>query len=424
MSDVAIKVENLSKLYRIGVEHQKSDTFVSNLVKLFTAPISNFKRIKNLSNFKDITDDPSIFAALSDINFEVKKGEILAIAGHNGAGKSTLLKILSRITEPTSGQIEINGRVSSLLEVGTGFHPELTGRENIYMNGTILGMRKKEIDRKLDEIIAFSGISKHIDTPVKFYSSGMKVRLGFSVAAHLEPEILIIDEVLAVGDVAFQKKCLGKMDDVAHSGKTILFVSHNMQAVRALCNSGLLLKGGTVFYRGSVEETTILYDKTLREQDFTNLAELTSSDKRRGLGTARFNAIDLVDSVGSVRNYYDYKEDIILKARVKIFEDMPTLFFSWMLRSGYSGEPVASSLKHKIGNNLKAGEEFEFEIKFQNILRPGEYPVYFWLGDASLNPIDVIDGITPPLVITSKMGIEVIGFDPSVNSGVITLEKI
>ena len=201
-----IKVENVSKRYRIGVQ-EKSDTFAGQLKNAITYPVRNFKRITQLKKF-DNENDPSVFWALKDINFEVKQGEVLGIIGRNGAGKSTLLKVLSRITEPTTGSIKIKGRVSSLLEVGTGFHPELTGRDNVYMNGTILGMTKKEIDKKFDEIVAFSGVEQHIDTPVKFYSSGMKVRLGFSVAAHLEPEILIIDEVLAVGDFEFQKALL------------------------------------------------------------------------------------------------------------------------------------------------------------------------------------------------------------------------
>ncbi|MBX2943871.1 MAG: ABC transporter ATP-binding protein, partial [Cyclobacteriaceae bacterium] len=198
MSKTVIQVEHLSKAYRIGAAEKKSDTIAGALWNAIKSPVTNFKQLRNLRALGQ--DEATVFWALKDINFEVKEGEVLGIIGHNGAGKSTLLKILSRITEPTEGRVTIHGRVSSLLEVGTGFHPDLTGRENIYMNGTILGMRKKEIDAKLDEIIAFSGIDKYIDTPVKRYSSGMTVRLAFSVAAHLEPEILIIDEVLAVGD--------------------------------------------------------------------------------------------------------------------------------------------------------------------------------------------------------------------------------
>ncbi|MCA9896469.1 MAG: ABC transporter ATP-binding protein, partial [Anaerolineae bacterium] len=202
--------------------------------------------------------------ALKDVSFEVKRGEVVGIVGRNGAGKSTLLKILSRITEPTSGHAEIHGRVGSLLEVGTGFHPELTGRENIYMNGAILGMRRSEIDRQFDEIVAFAEIERFLDTPVKRYSSGMHVRLAFAVAAHLEPEILLVDEVLAVGDVEFQRKCLGKMEDVAQGGRTVIFVSHNMAAVKDLCQRAFLLKEGELEFVGSVDATIRRYLETQR----------------------------------------------------------------------------------------------------------------------------------------------------------------
>lgn len=252
MSKPFIKVQNLSKRYRLGLKEKQADTLVGQISQIIKSPYENLKRLRNLNRFG--LEDDSVFWALKDVSFEVKEGEVLGIIGKNGAGKSTLLKILSQITEPTSGKIEIHGRVASLLEVGTGFHPELSGRENIYMNGTILGMNRREIDSKLDEIIDFSGVEKFIDTPVKFYSSGMKVRLGFSVAAHLDPEILIIDEVLAVGDYEFQKKCLGKMEDVSkNQGRTVLFVSHNMGAVSSLCNRLLILKEGNISYSGSVD---------------------------------------------------------------------------------------------------------------------------------------------------------------------------
>ncbi|MBL3654976.1 ABC transporter ATP-binding protein [Fulvivirga sediminis] len=233
MGDVAIKVEGLGKKYEIG--HKKE----GDLRNAFGAKLS-----KLLGKTSSTKED---FWALKDIDFEIKKGEAVGIIGRNGAGKSTLLKILSRITEPTTGRFEINGRVSSLLEVGTGFHMELSGRENIYLNGTILGMKRAEIKAKFDEIVAFSGVEKFIDTPVKHYSSGMKVRLAFSVAAHLEPEILIVDEVLAVGDAEFQKKCLGKMDEVSkNEGRTVLFVSHNLSSIRQLCTKGILLHNSKV----------------------------------------------------------------------------------------------------------------------------------------------------------------------------------
>lgn len=250
MSDIAITVEGLGKAYHIGQKEEIPDSLVSAVSSWVKAPIRNFKNLKRLDTVKaSKSESGDVFWALKDVSFEVKRGEVVGIIGRNGAGKSTLLKVLSRITEPTTGRAVIHGRVSSLLEVGTGFHPELSGRENVYMNGTILGMTKREIDRKFDEIVEFSGVEKFLDTPVKRYSSGMKVRLAFAVAAHLEPEILVIDEVLAVGDVEFQKKCIGKMQDVAGGGRTVLFVSHNMSAVEALCNRGVhVVKGKTKKY--------------------------------------------------------------------------------------------------------------------------------------------------------------------------------
>jgi lipopolysaccharide transport system ATP-binding protein len=236
-----IQVENLSKCYRIGARASYG-SLRDEIMEVITAP---FRR-RGASSVEDNT-----IWALKDVSFEVMEGEVLGVIGRNGAGKSTLLKILSRITEPTSGRIEMRGRVASLLEVGTGFHPELTGRENILLNGALLGMRRSEIKKKFDEIVAFAEIEKFLDTPVKRYSSGMYVRLAFAVAAHLEPEILIIDEVLAVGDAGFQKKCLGKMGDVARGGRTVLFVSHNMGAVQQLCSRALLLSSGQIIKSGS-----------------------------------------------------------------------------------------------------------------------------------------------------------------------------
>lgn len=278
-SSIAIQVNNVSKYYRIGLKEAQHDTMGAAMVDWIKKPIKNFKRLKSLANVMDETS-PDIFKALNDVSFEVSKGEVLGIIGKNGAGKSTLLKILSRITEPSKGEIRMQGRVASLLEVGTGFNPELTGRENIYLNGTILGMTKKEIDEKLNDIIAFSGIEKFIETPVKRYSSGMKVRLAFSVAAHLDPEILIIDEVLAVGDAEFQKKCLGKMQDVAgKEGRTVLFVSHDMAAVASLCNRSVLLEKGQIKFIGPTFEVITRYlEKTASNENLLNL-ERTKGDQ-------------------------------------------------------------------------------------------------------------------------------------------------
>jgi len=255
MSEIIISVENLGKCYEISHEHQQGYTALRDVIaRKVRGALRVFSSGKHNKNHS--TED---FWAIKDVSFDIKQGEAVGIIGRNGAGKSTLLKLLSRITEPTRGRITLNGRVASLLEVGTGFHPELTGRENIFLNGAILGMTRQEIKSKFDEIIDFSGIEKFLDTPVKRYSSGMYVRLAFAVAAHLEPEILVVDEVLAVGDVAFQRKCLGKMNDVSNSGRTVLFVSHNMSAIESLCSRVILLNKGGIEAIGSSTEMSQLY---------------------------------------------------------------------------------------------------------------------------------------------------------------------
>lgn len=258
MSDIVIKVENLGKKYLI--RHQQRERYTA-LRDVLTNKFKSFgKRLISLQpHSSDLQPSSEEFWALKDVSFEVKQGDRLGIIGRNGAGKTTFLKLLSRITEPTTGRIVIKGRVASLLEVGTGFHPELTGRENIFLNGAILGMTKSEIKKKFDEIVDFAEIEKFLDTPVKRYSSGMYVRLAFAVAAHLEPEILIVDEVLAVGDAQFQKKCLGKMEEVGKEGRTIIFVSHNMSAVSTLCNRGIVLSAGKISFEGDTASAVSAY---------------------------------------------------------------------------------------------------------------------------------------------------------------------
>ncbi|MCF6235343.1 MAG: ABC transporter ATP-binding protein [Gammaproteobacteria bacterium] len=260
--DIAIKVQDVAKVYRIGTKANKSDSLARSAVNFIKSPLENFRKYRSLYEFDDIEtieDTESCLWALKGVSFEVKQGEVVGIIGRNGAGKSTLLKVLSKITTPTRGSLELRGRISSLLEVGTGFHQELTGRENVYLNGTVLGMRKKEVDRKFDEIVEFSGVEKFLDTPVKRYSSGMRIRLAFAVAAHLEPEILIVDEVLAVGDAAFQKKCMDKMEDVGSEGRTVLFVSHNMSAITRMCQRVILLNQGVVEMDGPAYEIVSAY---------------------------------------------------------------------------------------------------------------------------------------------------------------------
>lgn len=271
-----ITVENLSKHYQIGARQDAPAIAARTLASTLRAP---FKRLRRMGRATTET-----MWALKDINFEVKPGEIVGIIGRNGAGKSTLLKILSRITEPTTGRIKLYGRIGSLLEVGTGFHPELTGRENIYLNGTILGMKRQEITNKFDEIVAFAEIERFLDTPVKRYSSGMYVRLAFAVAAHLEPEVLIVDEVLAVGDAAFQKKCLGKIEDVAKQGRTVLFVSHNAIAVKSLCNRVILLHGGRLAEDGIASQVLGHYLGAGR----TSKAEVIWDDPKQAPGNEVF----------------------------------------------------------------------------------------------------------------------------------------
>ena len=281
MSDTAIRVEKLSKKYSLGAVKAHHTTLRDHLVGGIK---SLFKKELRPSQ------DASIFWALKAVSLEIKPGEVVGIIGRNGAGKSTLLKILARITDPTTGMAEIHGRVGSLLEVGTGFHSELTGRENTYLNGAILGMTKKEIDRKFDEIVAFAEIERFVDTPVKHYSSGMYLRLAFAVAAHLEPEILLIDEVLAVGDIAFQRKCLGKMGDVAKQGRTILFVSHNMAAVESLCSTAYLLENGQLVESGTTKTVIDAYLSTIPTLCNTSLEHRPD---REGSGRLRFTDIEL-----------------------------------------------------------------------------------------------------------------------------------
>jgi lipopolysaccharide transport system ATP-binding protein len=308
MSQLAVRIENVSKRYRIGTVDQVPDTILGALGALVKVPINNFKRLRRLTRFTDDGDAADVLWALRKISFRVDEGEVIGIVGRNGAGKSTLLKILSRITEPTSGRIEIHGRVSSLLEVGTGFHPELSGRENVYLNGTILGMRKKEIDQKYDEIVEFSGIAKFLDTPIKRYSSGMKVRLAFSVAAHLEPEILIIDEVLAVGDADFQKKCLGKMEHVGKHGRTVFFVSHNLPAVSRLCSRAVLLENGQIVADGSPRD---IINRYLNAGTGTNAARVwPEPEKAPGGKIARLRAIRVLTDEGELAETIEVTKSI------------------------------------------------------------------------------------------------------------------
>ena len=283
MSTISIEVANLGKQYHIGGPQKTYHRLTDQLTDMAMAPFRRAGRLLR-GQASGAAEFDEIIWAIKDISFQIKPGEVVGIIGRNGAGKSTLLKILSGITDPTEGYADLYGRVGSLLEVGTGFHPELTGRENIFLYGAILGMKRAEIERKMDEIVAFAEVDKFLDTPVKHYSSGMYVRLAFSVAAHLEPEILLVDEVLAVGDMAFQRKCLGKMDDVAQTGRTVVFVSHNMGLLQQLCERGIYLQDGTVHTDGTITEAVDAYLQTLEQAKTSDLSERTD---RKGQGRAR-----------------------------------------------------------------------------------------------------------------------------------------
>jgi lipopolysaccharide transport system ATP-binding protein len=318
--DIVIKVENISKRYRIGIKDQLHDSIGASILSFIKSPLSNYRKYRSLYIFNDIenenrqerkSDQIDIIWALRDVSFEVKRGNVLGIIGDNGAGKSTLLKILCGITDPTSGYAEMRGRISSLLEVGTGFHQELTGRENVYLNGTILGMKKVEVDRKFDEIVEFSGVEKFIDTPVKRYSSGMRVRLAFSVAAHLEPEIMIIDEVLAVGDAAFQQKCLTKMEDVGREGRTVLFVSHNMPAVIRLCERAILLDKGSILAQGPSQEIVGLHLKSGSDEKGTR--EWSDPLKAPGNDIARLRGVRVVTIDGQINDSIDIRKEFMIE---------------------------------------------------------------------------------------------------------------
>jgi lipopolysaccharide transport system ATP-binding protein len=358
MGDKAVIVENLSKEYELG--RGKS----ANLRDVLSNISSVSKKKKNT------------FWALQDINFTINKGDAVAIIGRNGAGKSTLLKILSRITYPTKGRFQLNGRVSSLLEVGTGFHKELTGRENIYLNGTILGLTRNEVKNKFDEIVAFSGIEKFIDTPVKHYSSGMYVRLAFAVAAHLEPEILIVDEVLAVGDAEFQKKCLGKMKDVSsNEGRTVLFVSHNLGAVKTLCKTGLFIKNGTLNYHGGIQDTVSHY--------------LNSSiSKSRYVPTNIKTDIDV-----------SFKEIMVLnKAHEECaefnIEDEIIICFKFNISNPNHGYSVFCTINNKYGNPVFSAEKkIDNNVLYLHLnsrfLTRGNYSMHTFIHIPKVHQIDV-----------------------------------
>lgn len=368
MSDLALQVSRLSKRYRIG--EYSSDTQLREVIMNAFAKIMRRERVED-----------QIVLAVNDVSFEVRQGEVLGIVGRNGAGKSTLLKLLSRITYPTSGTMKVRGRVASLLEVGTGFHEELTGRENIFLNGSILGMKKREIEQRLDQIVDFSGVSKFIDTPIKRYSSGMRLRLGFAVAAHLSPDILLVDEVLAVGDADFQKKCLDAMDGLRTSGRTVLFVSHNMAAVEHLCSRCIWVEAGRLRADGEARAIVSEYMKTFA-QSSAGAVSLENIESRTGNGEGRFTHIEFLNEAQVTTNYIRSGDKVTLRLHYRANKLLRDLVVGVNIHNEY-GTLIAASNNWATGNDIPAAEPgagfADFEIDRLYLL-PGRYYLSLWLG--------------------------------------------
>jgi lipopolysaccharide transport system ATP-binding protein len=371
MSDTVIKVENLSKKYILG--HQKQEGYTTLRDSIANSSKSLMKAFQGKPT-KDPTSEE--FWALKDVSFEIKQGDRVGIIGGNGAGKSTLLKILSRITEPTTGKIAIKGRVASLLEVGTGFHPELTGRENVYLNGAILGMDRVEIERKFDEIVAFAEVEKFLDTPVKRYSSGMYVRLAFAVAAHLEPEILIVDEVLAVGDAKFQKKCLGKMEDAGKEGRTVIFVSHNMAAMRALCSRALLMKQGELLMDAEIEEAISSY---LSDDNSSSDAHIVWSEKDAPQSPEiRFIEASILSDKGDYTSTIDCRKEFSINLKYEILKPLNGLRIGFFMQNS-EGIPICGSNDPMAWTKLERDPgEYISQCAFPGyVLNGGRYSIFF-----------------------------------------------
>jgi len=329
MSYSSLIVDRLSKRYRLGAKEERRDTLAGVAAALVRQPLRNLRRVKSLTSFSSDENEADILWALREVSFEVKNGESVGIIGANGAGKSTLLKILSRITQPSSGTARVNGRVSSLLEVGTGFHPDLTGRENVYLNGAILGMSRREIDRKFEAIVEFADVSKFIDTPVKRYSSGMGLRLAFSVAAHLEPEIMLVDEVLAVGDHRFQKKCIGKMGEVASAGRTVLYVAHNMPAISRLCQRAILMEHGRIAEDGPVHDVIGTYLNS--GLGTTAVREWLDREHAPGGEIVRLRAVRVLDEDGDPADTIDVQATFRVEMEYDVLKGgyilLPNMYF-------------------------------------------------------------------------------------------------
>jgi len=403
MSDIAIRVENLSKKYTIGVAKYRHDTLRDKLAESFKflfhrngRPSSVSGRPSELSDPRpsvsgrppSVRDHSDTIWALKDVSFEMKKGEVLGIIGRNGAGKSTLLKILSRITEPTSGRAEIYGRIGSLLEVGTGFHPELTGRENIYLSGTILGMKKAEIERKFDEIVAFAEVEKFIDTPVKRYSSGMYVRLAFAVAAHLDSEILIVDEVLAVGDAAFQEKCLGTMERSASTGKTVFFVSHYMPSIEKLCHRCILLESGQISADGPPEHVirTYLTECLSVQAQEKKSVSLRDWQDRVTNGQARIVHFEMANGSGRATNRVPFGGSVCFAITAEFYKPLVDPCFGVLVHDT-TGKPIFDLRSTHAGLRIgPAKGNVIIHASVENVgLYPGRYVISPWISDSAVS---------------------------------------
>lgn len=369
-----IKAENISKQYKLGAVGISSLTDdLQRLMAKLKGKEDPFLKLgeENSRDQANAAGDSKYVWALRDINFEINQGEVVGIIGKNGAGKSTLLKILSRVTEPTQGRLKYKGRLASLLEVGTGFHPDLSGRDNVFLNGAILGMKKQEIARKFDEIVEFSGVAKYIDTPVKRYSSGMYVRLAFAVAAHLDPDILVIDEVLAVGDIEFQEKCLGKMKDVAGQGRTVLFVSHNMASMKALCKRGIVMQKGNITFDGSMSDGISNYLAGLNTGSNNGIIEATHRTINTGKVYFRQVTLENLEFLNGNSIYFNH--NISLNCQVEFLEDFENVLFDVRVNSA-DGIEILNSMNIYDGNfvNIKKGL-VELNIEIENKLQPGKY---------------------------------------------------
>lgn len=415
MSDIAIQVRGLGKQYRIGAVYQRYRTLRDTVTEMSTRP---FRRLASVMKGRATDANERTIWALKDVDVDIRWGEVVGVIGRNGAGKSTLLKVLSRITPPTKGRIVLHGRVGSLLEVGTGFHPELTGRDNVYLNGAILGMRRAEIAKRFDAIVDFSEVEEFIDTPVKHYSSGMFMRLAFAVAAHLEPDILVVDEVLAVGDMSFQKKCLGKMEAVSQAGRTVLFVSHNMHAIRNLCRRSILMNGGKIEFDGPTGEATLRYLRQGQRLDLDAHTAVNNPRLRRGSGAARFTSVSIEDERGESRFEFEMGETVRLRCRYEVFQDLKDLYFFMILGADNSN---ATSIRHRLAGGTLAGKTGEIVVELPALeLRPNEYHLTIYLNDRNLHPYDTLDGMTNPLIVRTTKTLDELNFSPIHPNGVFS----